>query len=390
MSPESLTAPSAGSVSSVSQVRALPQAALELLAVAESRHIEFGADWYANLVEQVFPNGTGIRFWLLMAGERCLAVLPTLASHEQPGELTALSNFYTAIWAPAIAENVSATELRPLADALRRETRAATLRFAPMDGEDRGFTLWREALRLAGYSTHRYFAFGNWYQRITTPWADYLQARAGQVRSTIKRMGKKFATEGGRLELIQGGERLEAGIEAYQAVYGKSWKVPEPFPGFVPGLIRLCARRGWLRLGVAWLQDKPVAAQLWIVANARADIFKLAYDEDYKHLAPGTLLTALLMEQAMDVDRVQEIDYLIGDDPYKATWMSDRRERVGLVAYDPRTLRGLLGMARQTLGDWRRAWRARRAAPQAGETTGPAAAPTEARMPVSPPEPPGH
>ena len=71
--------------------------------------------------------------------------------------------------------------------------------------------------------------------------------------------------------------------------------------------------------------------------------------------APGTLLTALLMEQAIDLDKVREIDYLIGDDTYKAAWMSQRRERFGLVAYDPLTLRGLAGLARQAVGEaWRR------------------------------------
>ncbi|MFX6011244.1 GNAT family N-acetyltransferase, partial [Acinetobacter baumannii] len=82
----------------------------------------------------------------------------------------------------------------------------------------------------------------------------------------------KFAAEGGRLELVRDGERLVAGIAAYQAVYAQSWKMADPYPDFVPGLIRLCARRGGLRLGVAWLGDKPVAAQIWIVANGRADI----------------------------------------------------------------------------------------------------------------------
>jgi len=91
------------------------------------------------------------------------------------------------------------------------------------------------------------------------------------------------------------------------------------------------------------------------VAHGRADIYKLAYDEAYKALAPGTLLTAALMEEALDVDGVREIDYLIGDDPYKATWMSQRRERFGLIAYDPLTPRGLFGLIRQAAGDrWRR------------------------------------
>jgi len=224
-----------------------------------------------------------------------------------------------------------------------------------MDPASREFTLLKDALGLAGLSVHSYFAFGNWYEPVRQNWPDYLKDRSGQVRSTIKRNAKKFAAEGGRLELVQGDDRLEEGLAAYQAVYAHSWKVPEPFAGFVPELIRLCARRGWLRLGLAWLGEKPVAAQLWIVANGRADIYKLAHDEACKALAPGTLLTAMLMEQAIDVDGVREIDYLIGDDAYKAAWMSRRRERFGLVAYDPMTPRGLLGLLRQTLGTaWRR------------------------------------
>ena len=108
--------------------------------------------------------------------------------------------------------------------------------------------------------------------------------------------------------------------------------------------------RGWLRLGVAWLKDEPVAAQLWIVAGGKANIYKLAYHEGYKSYAPGTLLTAMLMQHVMEQDRVAEIDYLIGDDAYKKSWMNQRRERWGLIAYNPRSLAGLLGLVRELAG----------------------------------------
>ncbi|MCY4756645.1 GNAT family N-acetyltransferase [Pelomonas aquatica] len=346
-------------------VRELPAEALALLARAEERHIEFGADWHANLVDAVYahePQTHEVRFQVLHGQGRVLAVLPTVAHAGTLGrEVSALSNYYTAIYAPALADDLQPEDLLPLTRALRKNgARAAAYRFAPMDPASREFALLKRALALAGLSSHAYFAFGNWYEPVRQNWADYLKDRAGQVRSTIKRNAKKFAAEGGRLEIVQGGERLEASIAAYQAVYAQSWKVAEPYPDFVPGLIRLSARRGWLRLGLAWLGEKPVAAQIWIVANGRADIYKLAYDEAHKALAPGTLLTALLMEQAIDVDGVLEIDYLIGDDPYKAAWMSRRRERFGLVAYDPLTPRGLLGLTRQAVGE---AWRRLRAKP---------------------------
>ncbi|PZP29687.1 MAG: GNAT family N-acetyltransferase [Roseateles depolymerans] len=358
-------------------VHELPTAALALLGRAEQCHVEFGADWFALLEQTVYERQAAthtVRLFVLSRGDAVLAVLPTVA---QPGpvgrEVGALSNFYTAIFAPALAEGLQARDLLPLTRSLRRHgAGAAAYRFAPMDPASREFALLRDALRLAGLSPQGYFGFGNWYEPVRQPWPDYLQARSGQVRSTLRRKGKAFAAEGGRLELVRDGERLEAGLAAFQAVYANSWKQAEPFPDFIPGLIRLCARRGWLRLGVAWLGDKPVAAQLWIVANGRADIYKLAYDEAHKAAAPGTLLTALLMEQAISHDAVTEIDYLIGDDPYKAEWMSQRRERWGLVAFDPLTARGALGLLRHRAGT---AWRRLRGRPAPKNPTAPGAAP---------------
>ena len=140
------------------------------------------------------------------------------------------------------------------------------------------------------------------------------------------------------------GEALNQAIRDYQTIYTQSWKVEEPFAEFMPGLIRLAAKQGWLRLGVAYYDDTPVAAQLWIVAHGRASIFKLAYDEAYKKLSAGTILTDFLMKHVIDVDKVSEIDYLIGDDGYKKEWMSHRKERWGLVAFNPCKLDGLVGV----------------------------------------------
>lgn len=343
------------SVETFTHVSDLPADAHALMSLAERRHIEFGADWYANLTDHVYAGESSthqVRFYVLRRQNRTIAVFPTVTRTGRLGRhVSALSNFYTAIYAPVLAEDIEAEDLLPLTRALGRDgARAATYRFSPMDPASREFGVLRRALKMAGLSTHGYFAFGNWYEPVRQNWSNYLQARSGQVRSTIKRNTKKFAAEGGKLEIIKGGNRLEVGLAAFDAIYSQSWKVPEPYPGFVPGLIRLCARRGWLRLGVAWLGDKPVAAQLWIVSNGKADIYKLAYDEAYKAYSPGTLLTALLMQHAIEIDCVNEIDYLIGDDPYKEAWMSLRRERWGLVAYNPLSLEGALSLGRELVG----------------------------------------
>jgi CelD/BcsL family acetyltransferase involved in cellulose biosynthesis len=56
------------------------------------------------------------------------------------------------------------------------------------------------------------------------------------------------------------------------------------------------------------------------------------------------------MRHVIESDMVKEIDYLIGDDAYKQDWMPLRRERHGLIAFNPRSLRGLLEAGKHFAG----------------------------------------
>ena len=44
----------------------------------------------------------------------------------------------------------------------------------------------------------------------------------------------------------------------------------------------------------------------------------------------------------MDEEHIREIDYLSGDDDYKANWMSNRRERWGMLIFNTRSFYGVL------------------------------------------------
>jgi len=323
-----------------------PKDVLSFFQSEELSSIEKTVTWYGNFVDTVYPNHGGVRFYVLRMNGRPVAALPILVEQGKMGkQVRSLSNYYSALYAPVIAQEVKADDLVPLITAIcAAHAPVGSFRMAPMDPKARTYRRLLNAMRSAGLAPFQFYCFGNWYLSVKGDWASYLAGRPGKVRSTIKRMSKKFDADGGKLEIVQGGHALEEGIKAFEQVYAASWKVPEPYPDFVPGLIRACAEKGWLRLGLAWHESKPVAAQLWIVASGTASIYKVAYDEAYKVYAPGTLLTAMLMQHVLQTDGVAEVDYLIGDDPYKQTWMSDRRERWGLVAYNPRSLGGLLGL----------------------------------------------
>lgn len=340
------------SVEVLRQLDEIPSDVALLLASAERENVEAGLAWYKNLVKSVYPDHNGLSIYLLRRNDQVIALLPVLAQGQPGGHcIKALSNYYTTLYAPFFAPQVTAHDLAVLLKTLHDGQSALTsLQLAPMNPEARSYQLLLGALKIAGLPAFEFFCFGNWYLPVSSDWSTYFCSRESKIRNTVKRTGKAFATAGGTLELITGGSDVERGINAYLRVYAASWKQAEPYPDFMPGLIRACAERGWLRLGLAWLNGEAIAAQLWIVANSKASIYKLAYDKSEKKYAPGTLLTAMLMQHVIERDQVAEVDYLIGDDPYKKAWMSHRRERWGIVAYNPRTFRGLLGMSRELLG----------------------------------------
>ncbi len=315
-------------------------------------NVEFSAQWYRNLLDTVYHNHNGVCIYILRKDGRTVAALPMLVKKSLLGHsMESLGNYYTSIYAPLIDPDLKARDLAHLLNSAKEAYKPLnSFRFSPMDPASSSFCTLLEALHLSGFAAFQFFCFGNWYQPVNRDWNDYFQSREGKLRNTIRRMKKKLIAQGGVLELITHGDHLERGVAAYQEVYASSWKKPEPYPDFIPELIRTCAANNWLRLGVAWLNGIPIAAQIWIVANGKADIYKLAYDESYKCYAPGTLLTAMLMEHAIEKDRVAEVDYLIGDDSYKESWMSHRRERFGIMAYNPRTINGLFGLGQELLG----------------------------------------
>ncbi len=324
----------------------------QLFERAAQEDFQFGVPWYENLVNSVYPDHSGVHIYVLRRSGNPIAALPILATRTILGwQLESLSNYYTSLYAPAIAPEAKDSDLALLIKAvLDAHSPAASLRFSPIDSDSKAYYRLQNALKANGLFPFGFFCFSNWYLIVTGNWSTYLLSRTGTLRSTIKRMSKKLLADGGKIELVLGGTALKGGIEAFEQVYAESWKKPEPYPKFIPGLMQMCAVQGALRLGLAKLNGQPIAAQLWIVANGKAYIYKVAYDEKFKIYTPGTLLTAMLMQHVLDSDQVKEVDFLTGDDPYKKSWMSHRRERWGIIAYNPKTISGIIGLSKTVLG----------------------------------------
>jgi CelD/BcsL family acetyltransferase involved in cellulose biosynthesis len=105
------------------------------------------------------------------------------------------------------------------------------------------------------------------------------------------------------------------------------------------------------------VDDTPAAAQLWLAYGGKAIIAKLAYDERFKDFSPGSILTREMARKIMTEERISELDYGVGTDPYKESWMDGVRQIFGIEAANPRTPRGLLLGAKISAARVTRRWR---------------------------------
>ena len=164
----------------------------------------------------------------------------------------------------------------------------------------------------------------------------YWSARPSRLRNTVDRKAKAAG-----LDIRIHTTFSEEAWADYEHVYARSWKPEEGSPGFLRALAEMEGAAGTLRLGIASKDGEPVAAQLWLTEGRVAAIHKLAYVDAAKSLSPGTILTMAMFRQALDVDKVNAIDFGLGDDAYKADWVDHNCPMYRLLAYDLLSLHGL-------------------------------------------------
>jgi len=328
------------------------------LAAAAQGSIFENLPWFENLAQTC--AATAKRQMLVGAGDGEHATVLALRRLSF-ARLESLSNFYTALYGPITTEAADSVRHAKSIVAALDAHGFGTLRLHPIATERPFWAALTAELVQRGYWVDRYFAFWNWYLPAQgLSWAQYLAQRPSRLRHTILRSRKRLEkTPGYRVELSDASTaapRVEALVRDFHTVYAHSWKRPEPFPAFIPGLCEFAHRFGQLRLGISYLDERPVAAQIWLHKSGTSSIFKLAYDERYARHGVGTALSAALFEQALDRDHAQEVDFLVGDESYKAEWMSGRRLRQGLIIFNPRSPIGLAAAARHYGAQCLRRW----------------------------------
>ncbi len=304
--------------------------------------------WWEIVLAHAIPPNTVPRLVLIRMNGASVAIFPMLFDPPHNG-YRALTTPYTCLFEPLVAPDCD--DRAALFATFARHCRLfPTTRLDALDPETAAEIA--RGGKQAGLAVARFDHFGNWYEDVTSiDWAEWLKRRPGALRETIRRRTRRAERLGrARFKLFADQNDIEAGIAAFETVYARSWKNPEPFPLFNPSQIRAAASIGFARLGVWWVGDIPAAAQFWIVESGQATVLKLAHDEAFKAHSPGTVLTAWMIRHMIENEQVATIDFGRGDDDYKQGWVTNRRQRVGLMLINPRRPVGLIALARHTLG----------------------------------------
>ena len=267
------------------------------------------------------------------------AFLPLL---RQGRGIVALANWYSFRIAPLATAGADEVALfAAMAADLAAEAPRITLSHIPNElGEA---DMLERAFRQSGWAVFRRQSDVNHVLELGgRSYAEYIAARPGQLRTTLKRKAAKVTVQ---LERTFNPESWAA----YEAIYAQSWKPQEGSPPFLRAFAEAEGAAGRLRMGLALADGLPVAAQFWTVEHETAFIHKLAHSEASKPLSPGTTLSAALFEEVIDRDRVNLVDFGTGDDGYKRDWMEQIRPRYELQMYRPSWPGNWLRIARTAL-----------------------------------------
>lgn len=298
------------------------------LGATGQHHLFDRLEWFEAVQSGIYPDGAPC-IVRSHAGQSAL----WLMLRRDGACLKSLAYWYSFAWRPIWTGVPDTQQKLMLGERAFRELRstAAKLVLDPVPDEDGSADIVKQALQCAGWRV-RVAATGqnHWLETRGRSFAEWWAERPGALRSTVKRKGNKG------LVSIEVHKRFEDHLwDEFEAVYAESWKPRESHPDFIRAWARRESAAGTLRLAIARVGGKAVAAQFWSVDDGVAYIHKLSHISGHDALSPGTLLTHRLFELAFDEDQVKRIDFGTGDDGYKRDWMEESAPLVTITAWDP-------------------------------------------------------
>jgi|GEM_PF-6436652 len=157
----------------------------------------------------------------------------------------------------------------------------------------------------------------NYFVRIDN-FEEYWRSRPSKLKNTVLRKSKKLNSLNAVYRITD--HPTDTDIEDYWEVYNKSWKKNEPNRDFITWVLNNYSERHSVYLGFVYIDNSPVASQIWLKENNEYYIFKLAQICEFDNFSPGTLLTHYLLK-SFSTNKEIVVNFLFGLESYKEMWM---------------------------------------------------------------------
>lgn len=339
----------------------LPGHCLSFLTEIEKTNFYLGKGWFENFSSNTVSSDSHIHIYSVEEGEVTRGVIFMRSPGGQNGSLSeklfsgsktiaSMTAHQSIYFAPVIDESDDNQQqiISTLIEAICKDKQAWNLIDINFMNKDSSiYKNISDSLKLSGMSVHHYDYRPNIYEDLRgTTFKNYIASRPSMVRKTYMRKARKLEKSSAlRFDLLTSGD-LEKAIVDYKYIHDRSWKEEEIFPAHDPGVIHKAAQAGCLRLGLLYLDEKPVAVQIWLVTSGRATIYKLHYDSDYHQQSVGAVLMLRMFEHMIDVEHIDEVDFGVGDETAKSLWLKDQRPLCGIVAFNMKTAGGLIALSK--------------------------------------------
>jgi len=191
-----------------------------------------------------------------------------------------------------------------------------------------------------------------------------------KFKANLRRRRKRLEEQGMvTVERVAGASLLPRHLEECLALERSGWKgrggsavsQSPAVHGFHSDLLRTGTFRHQLSLFVLRLDGRPIAFHYGLVSCGVYSLVMTSYDEAFKELSPGQLLTEEVLKDSI-VRGLREFDFLGCDLPWKLEWTATVRRHHWLFIFRDSLLGralchvkfGWVTAARERLGRWRK------------------------------------
>jgi CelD/BcsL family acetyltransferase involved in cellulose biosynthesis len=197
-----------------------------------------------------------------------------------------------------------------------------------VDADDAPVGLLIAALKDRGCVVSRYPADAYWALELPASWDDYLTTLSKSHRKQLRRLEREvLESDRVRWHLVRSEEELADGWEVLVDLHQRRRRsLGEPgcfasrvFHDFHRELVGRLLARNQLRMSWLELDGSPAAAEYHFTDGTTTYAYQGGVDPDQLGAEPGRLSTISCLQAAIS-DGQQRMDFMRGDEPYKAHW----------------------------------------------------------------------